>query len=433
MNSRRMAERTDGQPEVLIVGNYRPDDQESMRRFARMLEDGLRADGVPVRSIEPTAWVGRLKKGSSGVGKWLAYVDKFVLFPWTLRRRVRGLAPGSVVHVADHSNAMYVRAARRAGHRVVVTCHDLGAVRGALGEDTDCPASRTGKVLQAWIARSLGEADGVACVSTATREDVARLIRRKDGSRVPTWLVLNGLNVPYRQWEVGSRKSEGSWQVKDNGLEDGTLPECGRRDVPFILNVGSSLSRKNRDGVVRIFARVKDDWPEGKLVFAGEALTPEVRELARKLGVAERVVEVVKPTDAELEALYNRATCLLFPSKFEGFGWPAVEAQACGCPVLCSDAGSLGEVVGDSAFVRSVGDEAAFAGEVLRLARDGAARERWTKLGRQNVERFGAAAMVEKYRGIYGEWGGGEDARFKNQASRKDQEPRFKKTAEVER
>lgn len=380
--------------EVLVVGNYRPDGQESMLRFARMLTDGLRAEGVAVWSVEPGAWVGRLRPGTGGLAKWLAYVDKYLIFPVALRRRVRALGAGGVVHIADHSNAMYVRAAASAGHPVLVTCHDLGAVRGALGEDTDCPASRMGQVLQRWIARSLGEADGVACVSAATERDVERLIRRRDGTRARTWSVLNGLNVPYgplkgAEADERLRVAGGGWRGK-----------------PFVLNVGSNLSRKNRDGVLRIFTQVKDRWPEGRVVFAGEALTPEYRELARELGVAERVVEVVKPSDVILEALYNRATCLLFPSKFEGFGWPAVEAQACGCPVLCSDAGALGEVVGDSAFVRDVKDEAAFAGELWRLAHDEAARGRWSEAGLRNAERFGAGAMLAAYRRIYEEMAG---------------------------
>ena len=433
------------QPEVLIVGNYPSDGQESMQRFARMLDAGLRADGVRTEWVVPGAWFGRLRAGSTGLGKWLAYVDKYLIFPQVLRRRVRGLAEGGTVHIADHSNAVYVPAARRAGHRVLVTCHDLGAVRGALGEDTDCRATRMGKVLQAWIARSLGEADGIACVSTATREDVARLIRRRDGSRVPTWLVLNGLNAPYQRREVGSAEWREAGEIASRKVRRAVTVEEGKKGAektdekegcaPFVLNVGSSLNRKNRDGVLRIFARVKDAWPEGKVVFAGEALTPTVRELARELGLAERVVEVVKPSDAELEALYNRATCLLFPSKFEGFGWPAVEAQACGCPVLCSDAGSLGEVVGESAFVRDWRDEEGFAGEVLRLAGDEAARARWTELGLRNAERFGAEAMVERYRGIYRELGKGEgeDPSFKKQDPRKDQDARSKKTAGVGR
>lgn len=377
--------------EVLLVGNYPPDGQESMARFARMLATGLRAQGVPVDTVTPQAWFGRLWPGSGGIGKWLGYLDKYLVFPWRLRRRVRHLRGGGIVHIADHSNAMYTRAARSAGHRVVVTCHDLGAVRGALGEDTDCPASRLGKVLQRWIARSLGEADALPCVSEATRRDVERLIRRSDGTAVDAPVILNGFNVPYAPVaaDVARRRL-------------GELPAAHPvADEAFVLNVGSSLSRKNRAGVLRIFAAAQERWPMGWLVFAGEALIEPELALARELRIAERVVQVVKPPDALLEALYNRAVCLLFPSKFEGFGWPVIEAQVCGCPVLCSGAGALGEVAGEGAFVRDWRDEVAFTEELVRLAHDDVARTRWARLGKINAERFRTENMVARYRDLY--------------------------------
>ena len=157
--------------------------------------------------------------------------------------------------------------------------------------------------------------------------------------------------------------------------------------------------------MLRIFAGAATRWPESRLTFAGEALTTEERALAHALGVADRVTEVVKPADAVLEALYNRALCLLFPSKFEGFGWPAIEAQACGCPVLCSDAGALGEVAGEGGFVRDWRDEAAFTAELVRLATDPAARAPWIALGDANVERFRTETMVTAYRRLYDEVG----------------------------
>ncbi len=379
-------------PRVLLVGNYLPDRQESMLRFARMMFDGLRSAGRQVESVSPGAWFGRWLPSTHGVGKWLAYLDKFVLFPWTLRRRVRALGAGGIVQICDHSNAMYVPAAASAGHPVLVVCHDLGAVRGALGEATEVAASRTGRVLQRWVAQSLGRADRIACVSTATQLDVERLIRRPDGSLPRTELVLNGLNVPYRRLTRAETRTRLAAALPG-------LPA----DAPFVLNVGSSLPRKNRAGVLRIFARLQDEWPSGRLVFAGEALTGEVRQLAVALGVSNRVVEAVKPPDAGLEALYNGALALLFPSRFEGFGWPAIEAQACGCPVLCSDAGSLGEVVGESAFVRAADDEEAFAGELRRLRSDDAARARWTEAGFRNVTRFGTDTMIHRYAELHEE------------------------------
>ena len=372
-------------PRVLLVGNYVPDGQESMLRFARMMLDGLRSAGREAELISPGVFFGRWRPGTHGLGKWLAYLDKFVLFPWTLRRRVRALGSSGLVQICDHSNAMYVPAAVSAGHPVLVVCHDLGAVRGALGEATDVAVSRMGRLLQRWIAGSLGRADLIACVSTATKDDVERLIRRPDGSLPRTELVLNGLNAPYHQLEPAETRAR---LAAVPGLP---------ADAPFVLNVGSSLPRKNRAGVLRIFARLKEGWPAGRLVFAGEPLTGEVRQLAAALGVADRVVEVIKPSDAVLEALYNGAASLLFPSHFEGFGWPAIEAQACGCPVLCSGAGSLGEVVGDSAFVRAADDEEAFVGELRRLLADDAARARWTEAGARNVTRFGTDLMIGRY------------------------------------
>ena len=150
-------------------------------------------------------------------------------------------------------------------------------------------------------------------------------------------------------------------------------------------------------GVLQIFARLKDEWPTGRLVFAGESLPENLRRLAQTLGVADRVIEIVKPSDATLEGLYNGATALVFPSRFEGFGWPAIEAQACGCPVLCSDAGSLVEVVGDSAFVCAPDDVEAFVGELRRLLADDAVRSRWVAAGFRNVTRFGADTMIDHY------------------------------------
>ena len=360
-----------------------------MRRFAQMLLDGFAARGSAAAQIIPASVLGRWLPTWSGVGKWLAYFDKYVLFPFRLRRRVRQLPADAVVHICDHSNAVYVPAAASAGHPVVVTCHDLGAVRGARGEATDCPATRTGKILQSWIARSLGRADLIVCVSSATRRDVERLIRRPDGTTPETQLVLLGLNAPYRA--LGPAEA-------DDRLR--TIPGF-RPDAPYVLNVGSSLRRKNRAGVLRIFAAAREQWPSLRLVFAGEDLPPDLVALMTRLGVEQAVTQVAGASQEVLEALYSRALALLFPSRFEGFGWPAIEAQACGCPVLSSDAGSLGEVVGESGFVRPPDAEPDFAGELVRLARDPAARTEWTQRGFANVGRFAADTMIGRYLDLY--------------------------------
>ena len=171
------------------------------------------------------------------------------------------------------------------------------------------------------------------------------------------------------------------------------------QEVPFILHVGSNLRRKNRDGALRIFALCKEKW-NARLVFAGEALTPELKSLAESLGISDRITEVPDASDELIEALYNRALALLYPSRFEGFGWPVIEAQACGCPVVCSNAGPIPEAVGDAGLLHPPDDEAEFAADLLRLA-EPAQRAIWSEKSLRNAERFSTRRMVSQYIDIY--------------------------------
>ena len=367
---------------VLLIGNYPPDRQESMQRFAMMMLAGLTAAGVPAELIQPQAFFGRFRSAGPFITKWLAYIDKFILFPLQLRRKLKE-AP-ALVHICDHSNAMYARRVRDVP--VVISCHDLLAVRGALGEPTDCPASPTGKLLQRWIVSGLESATVVSCVSQATLADAKRLVARPNG-KPRLELIALGLNYPYRQIPP----SEALSRLKEFPvLAQGT---------PFVLNVGSNLDRKNRQGVLRIFARCQEQW-NGLLVFAGEPLSDPLRSRARQLGVLDRIVEVPHATSELLEALYNCATVLLFPSTFEGFGWPIAEAHACGCPVLCVDREPMTEVAGDAALTHALEDEEGFAKDILRLTNP-AERETWSVRALENAQRFTASAMIEKFRELY--------------------------------
>src|SRR5437763_6001055 len=179
---------------VLLIGNYSLDRQQSMQRFTIMMLQGLVAAGVPAEIAAPAPLFGKVLGADNFIGKWLAYIDKFVLFPRKLRSTIAREKP-AIVHICDHSNAMY---AAIKGAPVVVTCHDLIAVRSALGEELHCPVSFTGKLLQHWIVRSLRKADSVVCVSNATRDDAERLVSRH-GPSPKLETINNGLNYPYRK------------------------------------------------------------------------------------------------------------------------------------------------------------------------------------------------------------------------------------------
>jgi len=367
---------------VLLIGNYPADRQQSMQRFAIMLLQGLTAAGIPAEMIQPQPYLGRIQVAGSFVAKWFGYIDKFLLFPWQLRRRLS--ASVGVVHICDHSNAMY--GAHVKSQPVVISCHDLLAVRGALGEQTDSPASLTGKVLQRWIVAGLEKADLIVCASQATLADVQRLVSRENG-RPKLEVITLGLSYPYRKLP----SEEARARLAASSIID--------PDTPFVLHVGSNLSRKNRAGVLRIFARCKEKW-NGSLVFAGEPLTESFRSLGRQLGVADRVVEVPETANELLEALYNCATALLFPSTREGFGWPVAEAHACGCPVICADREPMIEVAGGAGLRHPIDDEAGFAADLLRLTNP-LERERESAKALENAKRFSAARMISEYGELY--------------------------------
>ena len=352
-----------------------------MHRFTDMLANMLPSYGYRVETLRPQAIFGRLKPTAQGIGKWLGYIDKYVIFPLVLRARSRAFA---IVHICDHSNAMYTpHVSRRA--KVVITCHDMLAVRGALGEDTDCPATAAGKYLQRWILSSLGNADVVACVSSYTLNDVRRMVEGKPGFQVR--LALNGLNHLYRVLRPEEIRHR--------------LEQFGELDLsrPFVLHVGSNLRRKNREGIIRAFAKTLEKW-HGQLVFAGQPLAPALRQMVSSLKIGDRVVEIVNPTNPQLEALYGAAHVFFFPSRFEGFGWPIIEAQASGCPVICSTCGPFEEVTGGAALMRDVEDEEGFAEDILRLA-DPALRRDLVRRSLENVQRFTADRMVSAYHRIY--------------------------------
>ena len=370
---------------VLLIGNFPPDQQQSMQRFSEMMLRELRALGITADLASPEARFIRIVPAQFGLlRKWAGYIDKLIIFPRRLRK-FRGLR---LIHICDHSNAVYAK--HFATLPVVVTCHDLLAVRGALGEETDCPASWTGKILQRWILAGLRRVSAIVCVSRATKMDAVRLLETKEKPQFIT-VIENGLNYDYRplpREEARERLAKLS-QLK--------------LDRPFVLHVGSDLRRKNRAGVVRIFARTKDHW-NAQLVFAGARLSNDLWTQARTLSVADRLIEIGSAESELLEALYNCAHALLFPSRFEGFGWPIAEAQACGCPVLCRDAPPMSEVAAGAALLRDIADEEGFAGDLLRL-RDPATREKCRERGLQNAGRFSARKMAEKYLSLYRQLG----------------------------
>ena len=372
---------------ILLVGNYLHSHQQSMQRFADLMRELLTAAGHEVRLLKPEPLLGNLKPSEAGLGKWLGYVDRFILFRPRLRRAARW---ADVVHVCDHGNAMY--AGMLGGRPNVVTCHDLLAVQSARGEVPGNVTGLSGRIFQGWILSGLRRAQHVVCVSEQTRSELRRL------SGLPATrasVVPNALNYPYRPMVAAEARER--------------LQRLGAQAPwPFFVHVGGNQWYKNRAGVVRLFTQLAALPPfrSHHLIMAGKPWPDELRTLVQGAGLAARIHEWTDVANEDLRALYSTAEALLFPSLQEGFGWPIAEAQACGCVVVTSNRAPMTEVGGDAAIYIDP-DDAPGAAAVIAGALS--ARDAVVASGLRNAARFGGAQMAEGYVAAYrrvvtGDW-----------------------------
>jgi glycosyltransferase involved in cell wall biosynthesis len=329
---------------IVLIGNFLPDRQESMLRFEHALADGFASRGLPAETWRPepvfARWVRKYRY--SGFPKYLGYLDKFVLFPRTIRKRLRRAAPDAVYHIVDHANAVYARYFGAAA--LVVTCHDLLQVRSALGEFPQNPLTRSGEKYQRWILRALCGLRCAACVSEKTRADLLRLTGLPAAA---TQVITNGLNYQYHPVpaiEAGS--------VFDAALRRLNLkwPGAFTGRPRFLFSIGGAQWYKNRTGLVSIFGELKKHLgPNHAFVYAGPPFDAEQESLIDKLGLHDSLLRLPQLSNEELRAAYSLADALVFPSWEEGFGWPIAEAQACGCPVFTSNRAPMTEVGGEAA------------------------------------------------------------------------------------
>lgn len=368
---------------VILIGNYKPDNQESMFRFQSMLEAGFEESNVSVEVWYPTLFFGRLFKTTlSGIGKWFGYIDKWVIFPLVILFK-RSSAENVRYHICDHSNAPYVSYLPK--KRTSITCHDVLAIRGALGhKDAYCPASSTGKILQKWILRNLLKAEKIASVSNFTHN---QLVELNGGVSKPGWQVIhNGFNAGF--------------QILENSDWKSTLISSGQQQLlekPYIVHVGSNLQRKNRAMLIKMVAHIADKW-DGYICFTGQVMNEELNALAKTYSLTDRIVEIKKPSHKNLEALINGAQAFVFPSFSEGFGWPVIEAQACGTPVIASNLQPMPEVGGNGAIYADPYSVEEFANSLLEISgADGIKINDLLSKSLENIERFDSQLMNSRY------------------------------------
>lgn len=375
---------------MILIGNYKPDRQESMIRFAEMLCRGFENEGLQVAIWWPTVFFGAGSNcTNSGFAKWLGYLDKYVIFPVIIYLRLFKISLfNSKVrfHICDHSNSPYLK--HLPARKTAITCHDVIAIRGGLGyNDSFQPASLLGKKLQNWILENLSKAAVMAVVSRLTLKQLREVLPEQTHSNKEWRVIHNAFNADFGTIE----SSEIVRIVSSVGINP---------NVPFILHVGSGLPRKNRKLLLEMVITLGEKWI-GNICFAGEALDNDLIEHAHLHGIEDRVISVEKPCHSVLVALYNACEAFVFPSLSEGFGWPVIEAQACGAPVIASNIEPMPEISGNAAVHADPFRPTEFANALLFL-QDQNTRSELIKKGFENCKKFNLADMTDAYLKLHG-------------------------------
>jgi glycosyltransferase involved in cell wall biosynthesis len=175
----------------------------------------------------------------------------------------------------------------------------------------------------------------------------------------------------------------------------------------YILSVGSIQPRKNLSRLIAAYARLRTTWANGKLprlILVGKQawLYDETLRTIAAAGVKDSVILTGYVPTADLPALYTGALCFAYPSYFEGFGIPPLEAMSCGTPVLTGNRTSLPEVVGDAALMVDPFDVESLAAGLRKLGEDSDFRRALSVKGLDQAERFSWQKTAASTLNIYG-------------------------------
>ncbi len=191
-----------------------------------------------------------------------------------------------------------------------------------------------------------------------------------------------------------------------NGVEQSpaTETETPSFDQPFVLYVGGHQSRKNTAGLLRTmqtYWKHYDSTLQLRLTGSEDSLGSTARAVYNELPDKSRIVFLGKLDDASLNAHYSAAQALVFLSYEEGFGLPALEAMASGCPVVSSNRTSLPEVVGKAGLLVDPDDHLEAASAIHRLLTDSKLRQQLMKAGKHRAEKFSWRRTAQRYHSIY--------------------------------
>lgn len=264
--------------------------------------------------------------------------------------------------------------------RTLLTVHDLSFVRVP-----EVASPRLKAYLDRVVPQSIRRADHVLADSQATKDDLIALYNTPADKIT---VLLSGVGACFRR--------------TDDLISMTTRSRFGLQR-PFIFSIGTVQPRKNYGRLIHALAQLRrKDYDLDLVIVGGRGwLEDPIHQTVRDIHMEDHVHFIGFADEADLPALYSAAECLAFPSLYEGFGFPVLEAMACGTPVVTSNVSSLPEIAGDAALIVDPYDTDAIAHAIQRLLDDTTLRNQLIEKGYARVGRFSWDESARKLRQIY--------------------------------
>jgi glycosyltransferase involved in cell wall biosynthesis len=306
---------------------------QSMPRYATMLLLGMRDRGHLVEIWSPKPRFYKLPFINT-IKKWFGYIDQYILFPFEVRLKLITCSKETLFVFADHALGPWVYLVKNRPH--VIHCHDFLALHSALSAIPENPTGFKGKIYQNYIRNGFSKGKNFICISQQTQECLKKLHRAEIRSSV---VCYNGFNRPFHRLDLLTSRNLLGHKLNIK-LTNG-----------YILHIGGNQFYKNRRGVLEIYEAwrsiTKTSLP---LLMIGSQPTAELIGMRARSEFKNDIYFITDLSDEYINSAYSGASCLLFPSLAEGFGWPIAEAMASGTPVITTDRAPMNEVGGTAAF-----------------------------------------------------------------------------------
>jgi len=251
-----------------------------------------------------------------------------------------------------------------------------------------------------YLPNRLGYVYARASMWTATRQ-AARVLTVSEASKRD---ILRYFAIPPEKVQVIHNAIDERFLTAPDEATTDRVRQRYQLEHPFVLYVGNIKPHKNLERLIDAFGRARPDGPAGlKLVVVGDEVSkyPSLRQMVHRHKLDKHVRFLGFQPQETLASFYRLADAFVFPSLYEGFGLPPLEAMACGTPVVTSNVSSLPEVAGDAALLVDPYDVDAIADGIRRVLDDGALRRALIERGRARVSQFSWSDAVARIQEVY--------------------------------